>query len=62
MTYDPRRTSEVIPSLYNGKPYRTKEQKALARQSAVKTHKGYWVSYAPKSRHPQRKELEGNKP
>lgn len=35
----------------NRKPYRTKVQKAVARRTAQKTAKGYYVSSAPVSYH-----------
>lgn len=37
--------------MYNGKPYRTKAQKAQARESARKVN-GTWVSNAPVTFHP----------
>jgi hypothetical protein len=39
---------------YNGKPFRTKAQKRIARESA-RRHKGTWVSSAPVSHHPRPK-------
>jgi hypothetical protein len=42
----------------NRKPYRTKAQKVEARRTAKKIN-GTWVSSAPKSYHPVRKELLG---
>ena len=41
----------------NYKPYRTKEQKKLARASASKDEQGHWHSGAPVSFHPVKKEL-----
>lgn len=52
MLVDIRKTSEVIPNLNNMKPYRTKAQKQHAHMIAVKNHKGYYNSYAPRSFHP----------
>ncbi len=42
-------------NLYNGKPYRTKEQKALARKTARKDKDGAWRSDAPLSWHSKAK-------
>ncbi len=42
-------------NLYNGKPYRTKEQKAEARKTAVKSKDGTYRSNAPVSYHPKGK-------
>lgn len=45
----------------NYKPYRTKEQKALARKTAVKCEDGTWRSTAPVSYHHIKNELLGKK-
>ena len=43
------RTGKI--DMTNKKPFRTKEQKALARKMAEKTKDGYFVSKAPRSYH-----------
>ena len=43
------------PSLWNQKPYRTKEQKRLARNTAYKADDGTYRSNAPRSFHPKPK-------
>jgi len=40
------------PSMYNGKPYRTKSQKALAKANATKRDDGAFRSSAPVTYHP----------
>ena len=41
----------------NYKPYRTKAQKKLARETAWQDDQGHWHSNAPVSFHPVRKDL-----
>lgn len=42
-------------SMHNGKPYRTKAQKVLARETAYKGKDGTFHSTAPVSHHPKPK-------
>lgn len=52
---------DAMRDFNNYKPYRTAAQKAESRATAHKKN-GTWVSSAPVSRHPIRKDLLGKSP
>lgn len=51
--YASQYTRTGILDMSNKKPYRSKEQKALAKKMAEKTSGGYYISRAPRSYHKQ---------
>ncbi len=51
MAYATQFTRTGQRDMTNRKPFRTKAQKAVARQMAHKTKGGFWVSGAPVSYH-----------
>lgn len=56
LAYATQMTRDGKVNMSNRKPYRTKAQKAEARETAYKTKDGYYHSPAPVSYHPVFKE------
>ena len=56
---DNRKTADVKPSMVNGKPFRTAEQKADARANAYTDSDGTTRTTAPVSYHPRKSNTGG---